>query len=87
MQKLEVLHYPRLDTVLMIEKVLEKQGNVKSINELMRKLPKQVMRGTLHVVLDYLEERGHIYKGSKGITWIKSDSKKLRKLLESSMEA
>ena len=70
----------------MVEKVLQEEGHVRSKSELMRKLPKQVMRQTLTVILDYLEERGHIFTGPKGITWIKSDSKKLRKLLEDSVE-
>ena len=64
MQK--ILHYPRLDTVLMVENVLKKADLVVSKNELLRRLPKQIMRQTLNVILNYLEEKGVIMTGKKG---------------------
>jgi len=85
--KQEILHYPRLDTVLMVENTL-KQGDLAiSKNELMRRLPKQVMRQTLNVILSYLEEKGHIMIGEKGVLWIHNDSLKIQKLLKESVEA
>lgn len=83
----EVLHYPRLDTVLMIEKVLKNAEVAISKSELLRRLPKQVMRQTLNVVLDYLEEKGVIMIGSKGVLWVHNESPKMKNLLDSSVEA
>lgn len=40
----QVLHYPRLDTVLMVEKVLRDADLSMSKSELQRRLPRQVMR-------------------------------------------
>jgi hypothetical protein len=78
----EVLHYPRLDTVLMVEDTLKKADLSISKNELLRRLPKQMMRQTLNVILDYLEEKGLIMIGEKGVLWIHNESPKMRKLLE-----
>lgn len=79
-----VLHYPRLDTVLMIEEVLKNAEVAISKSELLRRLPKQVMRQTLNVVLDYLEEKGVIMVGSKGVLWVHNESPKMKNLLASS---
>lgn len=82
-----ILHYPRLDTVLMVEEVLKNSKLALSKNELMRRLPKQVMRQTLNVILNYLEERGMVMLGSKGILWVQNDSPKMKKLLAESKYA
>lgn len=82
-----VLHYPRLDTVLMVEKVLKKAELSISRNELLRRLPKQIMRQTLNVILNYLEEKGLIMIGEKGILWIHNESPKMKKLLKESVDA
>ena len=78
----QVLHYPRLDTVLMVESTLQKADLAISKNELLRRLPKQVMRQTLNVILDYLEEKGVIMVGEKGVLWIYNDNSKMKKLLK-----
>ena len=52
----EVLHYPRLDTILHVEKIVRAALNPLSKNEIDRRLAKKVMRPTLNVILDYLEE-------------------------------
>jgi len=83
---MQVLHYPRLDTVLMVEKVLKEADFVISKNELLRRLPKQVMRQTLNVILDYLEKRGMIYIGSKGVLWIYAERKELDELIKKGTE-
>jgi len=82
-----ILHYPRLDTVLMVEKVLKEADLAISKSELIRRLPKQVMRQTLNVILDYLEEKGLIMIGKKGVLWVHNDNPKMKKLIESSVEA
>lgn len=79
-----VLHYPRLDTVLMVEKILKEADTVITKAELERRLPKQIMFQTLKLILGYLEESGKIYIGSKGISWIYNDNPKFRKMLEKS---
>ena len=58
--KSEVLRYPRLDTVLMVEKALMKAGGDYTLRELWKKLPKKVMWQTYMATLDYLEYSGKI---------------------------
>jgi len=82
-----ILHYPRLDTVLMVEVALKNAETAISKNELLRRLPKQVMRQTLIVILDYLEEKGLIMSGEKGVLWIHNEHPKIKKLLEESTDA
>ena len=84
---MKVLHYPRLDTVLMVEKVLKKSELAISRNELLRRMPKKTMRQTLNVILDYLEEKGIVMIGEKGVLWIQNESPKMKRLLEKSIDA
>lgn len=74
----QILHYPNLKTVLMVEEVLKKAELAISREELKKRLPTQVMHQTLNVVLEYLEERGLIIDGHKGILWTHNDNPKLQ---------
>ncbi|MFH0973538.1 MAG: hypothetical protein V1817_01990 [Candidatus Micrarchaeota archaeon] len=67
----DVLRYPRLDTVLMIEKALYKHRSDKTITQIWKSLPKKVMWQTYSLVLDYLEHSGKIYlEPDKTVTWL-----------------
>ena len=66
----QVLHYPRLDTVLNVEEVIKKAKDPLSKNEIDRRLSKEIMRPTLNVILNYLEESGKIAVLKEGIIWI-----------------
>ena len=80
--KQQVLHYPNLRTVLIIEKTIQEADTIVSKSELKRRLPTQIMHQTLNLILEYLEESGKIIIGPKGITWIYSDNPKLKALLK-----
>ena len=81
---MQILHYPRLDTILTVENILKNSSEAISKNEIDRRLEKQIMRPTLNVILKYLEDSGKITILKQGIIWIyKPDaSKKLKKRLE-----
>ncbi|MCI0527918.1 MAG: hypothetical protein L0Y56_10825, partial [Nitrospira sp.] len=57
----EVLHYPRLDTVIMVEETIKKAKEYPTKAELLRSLPKKVMYPTFLLILDYLERSNKIY--------------------------
>ncbi|NOZ80747.1 MAG: hypothetical protein GXP63_03670 [DPANN group archaeon] len=78
----QILHYPNLRTVLIVERIIQEADTIVSKAELKRKLPTQIMHQTLNLVLEYLEMSGKIMLGSKGITWIGTPSSKLKSLLE-----
>ena len=86
MQKLEVIHYPNLKTVLMVEEVLKKANNPMTREQLKKKLPSKVMHQTLNVILKYLEDSGKILDGRKGILWIYNPSPKLEKAIKEGIE-
>ncbi|MDO8538164.1 MAG: hypothetical protein Q7S21_04730 [archaeon] len=68
---MEVLHYPRLDTVLMVEDFIrDKSGEFKK-RSLWEHLPKKTMYQTFCVIFDYLIDSGKIATDKQGhITWI-----------------
>lgn len=80
----QVLHYPRLDTVLNVEKVIKRAVEPLSKNEIDRRLTKKIMRPTLNLILKYLEEGGKIATLKEGIIWIYREdiSKKLKFKIE-----
>lgn len=86
-QQTRLLHYPRLDTVLMVEDTIKKLDYYPTRNQLWRALPRMVMWQTFNVIIRYLLESGKIIiTRDEKIMWVAMDSKKLRKLLESSIE-
>ena len=85
-QKLGVIHYPNLKTVLMVEDVLKKANHLITREELKRKLPTKTMHQTLNVILKYLEDSGKILDGRKGILWIYNPSPKLDKAMKEGVE-
>lgn len=80
----EILHYPRLDTILKVEGIIKKAKEPLSKNEIDRRLKTQIMRPTLNLILDYLEESGKVAMLKEGIIWIYSEdvSEKLREKLK-----
>lgn len=86
MQKLEVIHYPNLKTVLMVEQTLKKANHLMTREELKASLPTKIMHQTLNVILQYLEDSGKIIDGRKGILWIYNPSPKLDKAIKEGVE-
>lgn len=85
MQVLE--HSPTLNTVLMVENVLENmKESVITIAELKRKLPKQVNHNTLMIILYYLEKSNKILVSLKGISWIHNTNANMKKAIERGLE-
>ncbi|MFA6530433.1 MAG: hypothetical protein WCT31_01790 [Candidatus Micrarchaeia archaeon] len=66
----EVLHYPRLDTVIMVEETIRKAKEYPTKAELARKLPKKIMYQTLLLILDYLEKSNKVCINEGRIVWI-----------------
>ena len=68
----EVLHYPRLDTVIMVEESIKKAKEYPTKAKLLRSLPKKIMYQTFLLILYYLEKSNKIYIDRKDgrIIWI-----------------
>jgi len=54
METKQILRYPRLDTVLMVEKFIKKYDGEFKKRALWENLPKKMMYQTFCVVIDYL---------------------------------
>jgi exosome complex RNA-binding protein Rrp4 len=81
------LQNPTLNTVIMVEKVLQDmEESVIKISELKKILPRQVNHITLMLILQYLEYSNKIAVGLKGITWIHNTNENLRKAISEGME-
>ena len=86
-QEYRLKHSPTLNTVLMVEKTLEKMDqSIFTIADIKKQLPKQVNHRTLKNILLYLEESNKIYVSIKGITWIHNASPRLRKEISKGLE-
>lgn len=69
--KREVIHFPSLKTVLMVENAIEKEGEFKNKRQLWKSLPKKIMYQTFLTILDYLEYSHKILIDRDGsIVWI-----------------
>ena len=79
-------HSPTLNTVLMVEAVLKQTGEVITLAELKRRVPKKVMHHTLLAILDYLQISGKIVIGTKGILWVFTERKELDALIKQGTE-
>ena len=67
----QILRYPRLDTVLMVEKAIENFDGEFKKRALWENLPKKMMYQTFCVIIDYLLYSRKISIDSKGkIGWI-----------------
>lgn len=77
-------HWPTLRTVLMVEKALKDADGPVSLEDLKRRLKKKVMDQTLRLVLAYLEDKGSVLVGPKGISWIGNRNSKFLKFIEKS---
>ena len=79
-QKNPFVRSPTLDTVLMVEKTIDKYSGDYNRTELWKKLPKKVMWQTYLVVLDYLQDINKIATdkiGKIAYIWNPSLAKKL----------
>ncbi len=83
-----VLHFPRLDTVLMVEDAIKKAKGYPTKMSLWKSLPKKVQYQTFNVILNYLKDSHKIlFTKDNKILWVFADTPKARRLLENSVKA
>ena len=67
----EILHYPQLDTVLMVEEFIRKNSGEYKKRQLWEHLPRKMMYQTFCVIFDYLLDSGKIVTDREGyVVWI-----------------
>jgi hypothetical protein len=65
--KNSIARSPNLDTVIMVEKFIEKNSGEYNRTQLWKKLPKKVMWQTYIIILDYLQSINKIAIANNGI--------------------
>ncbi len=66
-----ILHYPQLDTVLMVEEFIRDHSGEYKKRSLWENLPKKMMYQTFCVIFNYLIESGKIAQDQEGhLAWI-----------------
>ena len=86
MLKHNIIHYPNLRTMLEVEKIIRNAESPLSKEEIKRRLPAKIMHQTLNTILKYMENRGLILAGEKGLVWHYNPSPKLQKAIERGVE-
>lgn len=72
----EVIHYPRLDTVIMVEEKIKEAKNYPSRAQLWKNLPRKTMYQTFSLILEYLEKSNKILVTKDGkVMWIGGNQK------------
>jgi hypothetical protein len=68
--KQQLLHSPTLESVIMVEKAIEKYSQECGKYQLWKKLPRKMMYQTYLAILDYLKQSGKILIDKEGcIIW------------------
>ena len=67
----KIIHYPQLDTVLMVEEFIHEHSGEYKKKALWQNLPKKMMYQTFQTIFEYLTESGKIAQDSETkICWI-----------------
>ena len=77
-----VLHSPTLESVLMVEKTVQKYSQECGKYQLWKKLPKKMMYQTFQVILEYLAESGKIMIDNEGCVIWTYNPKRIKKLIK-----
>lgn len=81
MENVTVMHSPTLESVIMVEKTIQKHSAEKGKYQLWKILPRKMMYQTYQKILDYLEESGKILVDKDGIIIWTYNPERIRKLI------
>ena len=76
-----ILHSPTLESVIMVEKTIQKHSQECGKYQLWKKLPKKMMYQTFQTILDYLENSGKIMIDKDGCVIWTYNPDMIRKLI------
>jgi hypothetical protein len=80
----QVLHEPKLDTLLMVEKAIIDSDEYPTRTELWKSLPRKMQYQTFKRILDYFEASGKIAFDKKKIIYTGVNNPQLEALMKSS---
>ncbi len=77
-----ILHSPTLESILMVERAIQKYSQECGKYQLWKKLPKKMMYQTFQVILDYLKESGKIMINKEGCIIWTYNPERIQKLIQ-----
>ncbi|MEK6906335.1 MAG: hypothetical protein AABW81_01800 [Nanoarchaeota archaeon] len=77
-----ILHYPQLDSILMVERIIQEMKEYPTRMELWKALPKKMQYQTFKLILNYLEKSNKIMFDKDKIIWIFPNNKKLNEFIQ-----
>lgn len=77
-----ILHFPKLDSILRVEKAIIDSEDYPTRMQLWKSLPKQMQYQTFKLILDYLEKSNKIMFEDDKIFWIFPNNKKINELIQ-----
>ncbi len=83
--KINILHYPRLDTILLVEQAIQNYEDYPTRMQLWKSLSKGIQYQTFKLILEYLEKSNKIMFKEDKIIWIFANNKKLNELINNSI--
>ena len=81
MEQTTILHSPTLESVIMVEKTIQKYSQECGKYQLWKKLPRKMMYQTFQVILNYLEDSGKILIDKDGCVMWTYNPKRIKKLI------
>ena len=81
MSQTTILHSPTLESVIMVEKTVQKYSQECGKYQLWKRLPKKMMYQTFQLILDYLEKSGKIIIDKDGCIIWTYNPKRIKKLI------
>ena len=85
-KKINILHYPKLDSILRVEKAIQDSEDYPTRMELWKSLPRQMQYQTFKLILDYLEMSNKVMFQEDKIIWIFPNNKKLNELIQGAVK-
>ncbi len=86
MTQTNVIHSPTLESVIMVEKTIQKYSKEYGKYQVWKRLPKKMMYQTFQVILDYLDTSGKILIDKEGvIIWVYNPGR-VKKLLAEGLQ-
>ena len=82
-----IMHSPTLESVIMVEKTIQKYSQEYGKYQLWKRLPKKMMYQTFQVILDYLEESGKIIIDKDGCIMWTWNPRRIKKLMQEGLIA
>jgi len=87
MKSATILHSPTLESVLMVERAIQKHSQECGKYQMWKKLPKKMMYQTFQVILNYLEQSGKIILDKDGCVIWTFNPKRIKRLIDEDLIA